>query len=75
MAPENWFDSLLAFLKEQESIYKKLEQLREEEPSRKKTRAEPRYARTKSTRSSNDHAGCVVCCDRKHRSKLYFSGR
>lgn len=38
VAPEKRFDSLLSFLKEQESIYEQLEQLRDEEPSRKETR-------------------------------------
>lgn len=72
MAPENWFDSLLAFLREQENIYEQLEQLNQEEPSRRETRMEPRHARTKSAKSSNDPAGCVVCGDRKHKRKLYF---
>ncbi|XP_059209564.1 uncharacterized protein LOC131988465 [Centropristis striata] len=67
VAPENRFDSLLAFLKEQESIYEQLEQLREEEP-----RMEQRHGRTKATKTSGDHAGCVVCGDPKHRTKLYF---
>ena len=51
VAPDDRFDSLLAFLKKQESIYEQLEQLRDEEPSRKDTKTEPRYARTKSTKS------------------------
>lgn len=72
LAPENRFDSLLAFLKEQESIYEQLEQLRPEEPSRRETRMEPQDARTKSTKAGNAQAGCVVCGDGKHKRKLYF---
>lgn len=72
VAPENQFDSLLAFLKEQESIYEQLEQLREEEPSRREPRVEPRHARTKLTKAGSGPAGCVVCGDPKHRRKLYF---
>ena len=70
--PEKRFDSLLTFLREQENIYEQLEQLRIEEPSRRETRTEPRHARTKSTKSGNDHTGCVVCGDEKHKRKLYF---
>lgn len=32
---------------------------------------EPQHARTKSTQSNSDPAGCVVCGDRKHERKLY----
>lgn len=66
VAPENHFDGLLAFIKAQESIYEQLEQLRDEEPCRKETRTESRYARTKSTKSSGNPSGCVVCGDVKH---------
>lgn len=72
VAPENRFDSLLAFLREQENIYEQLEQLREEEPSRRGTRMEPRHARTKSAKLNNDPAGCVICGNGKHKRKLYF---
>lgn len=72
VGPENRFDSLLAFLKKQESIYEQLEQLREEEPSRREPRMEARHARTKSTKAGSDSAGCVVCGDTKHKKKLYF---
>lgn len=72
MAQGNRFDILLAFLKEQESIYEQLEQLREEEQNRRETRMEPRHGRTKSSKSGNDQAGCVVCGDGKHKRKLYF---
>ena len=58
----NRFDCLLAFLKDQESIYEQLEQLKEEEPSKRETKVEPRYAGTKLTKSSNDQEGCV-CSD------------
>lgn len=70
--PDNRFDFLLTFLKKQESIYEQLEQLRIEEPNKKEVKTEPRWARTKSTKSNGDRAGCVVCGDAKHRRKLYF---
>ncbi|XP_035812328.1 uncharacterized protein LOC118471497 [Amphiprion ocellaris] len=72
VTPEKRFDSLLTFLKEQESIYEQLEQLREEEPGKKETRIEPRHARTRSTKADNDHLVCVVCGDGKHKRRLYF---
>lgn len=72
VTPDNRFDNLLAFLKKQESIYEQLEQLRDEEPNKRELRTEPRWARTKSTKSSNDQTGCVVCGDVKHKRKLYF---
>ena len=72
VALEKRFDSLLSFLKEQESIYEQLEPLRDEGPSRKESRTEPRHARTKSTKAGSDHTGCVVCGDVKHKRKLYF---
>lgn len=72
MAPEKRFDSLLTFFKEQESIYEQLEQLREDEPGKRETRAEPRHARTRPTKAGNHHPGCVVCGDGKHKRKLFF---
>ncbi|XP_033975580.1 uncharacterized protein LOC117473794 isoform X2 [Trematomus bernacchii] len=77
VTPEKRFDYLLAFLKQQETIYEELEQLRDEEPSKpskpswKDTRIEQKSARTKSTKSADDQ-GCVVCGDVKHKRKLYF---
>ncbi|XP_032434156.1 uncharacterized protein LOC116729604 [Xiphophorus hellerii] len=72
VVPENRFDHLLAFLKDQENIYEQLEQLREEEPSRRETQMEQRHARTKSVKAIDDFASCVVCGDGKHRKRLYF---
>ncbi|XP_036006859.1 uncharacterized protein LOC118567017 [Fundulus heteroclitus] len=72
VTPESRFDNLLAFLKEQESIYEQLAYLREEEPSRRETRMEPRYARTKTVKGSSEYTGCIVCGDTKHRKRLYF---
>lgn len=69
--PNNRFDCLLTFLKEQESIYEQLEQLKDEEPSKREPRMEPRHVRTKSTHASNQPE-CVVCGDPKHSRKLYF---
>lgn len=72
VASHNRFDSLLNFLKEQESIYEQLEQLRDDEFRRNESRVEPRHARTKAAKSENDQRGCVVCGDEKHRKKLFF---
>ena len=69
--PDNRFDSLLAFLKEQEFIYEQLEQLMDEEP-RKEARSDSRHATTRATKSDGAQAGCVICGDEKHRAKLYF---
>nr|XP_061826459.1 uncharacterized protein LOC133612783 [Nerophis lumbriciformis] len=71
VTPASRFDGLLDFLKEQESIYEQLEQL-DEEPNKRESKPEPRHARTKSTKASDDHTGCVVCGDGKHRKKLYY---
>lgn len=60
MVPGNRFDSLLAFLKEQEAIYEQLEDLREEEP-RKAGRFEPRHARTRAIRTNDAPAGLWRC--------------
>ncbi|KAJ8260443.1 hypothetical protein GJAV_G00182210 [Gymnothorax javanicus] len=71
--PEKRFDSLLAFLKSQESIYEQLDQLRDEEPPRKEIRPEQRQARTRASNQSSSHlSGCVICGDIKHKKKLYF---
>nr|XP_017209463.2 uncharacterized protein LOC108181536 [Danio rerio] len=72
VTPDNRFDYLLDFLKKQENIYEQLEQLRLEEPNRKDVRNEPKWAKTKSTKSNTDQDGCVVCGDAKHKWKLYF---
>lgn len=69
--PNQRFDRLLTFLKQQEKIYEELEQLKGEEPNRKESRFEQRHARTKTIRLAGDE-GCVVCGDVKHRRKLYF---
>ncbi|KAJ8278530.1 hypothetical protein GJAV_G00088610 [Gymnothorax javanicus] len=71
--PEKRFDSLLAFLKSQESIYEQLDQLRDEELPRKEIRPEQRQARTRPSNQSSSHlSGCVICGDIKQKKKLYF---
>lgn len=69
VAQENRFDHLLAFLREQENIYCMNSS---SNPGRRETRIEPRHARNKSAKSSNDPAHCVICDVRKHMRKLYF---
>ncbi|XP_039456743.1 uncharacterized protein LOC120433854 [Oreochromis aureus] len=70
VTPERRFDSLLEFLKEQETIYEQLDHLKEEEPS-KRERVELKHSRTRFTKSGSDER-CVVCGDGKHKKKLYF---
>lgn len=66
---DNHFDSLLTFLKTQEEILERLDQLGVgEKPEKKVTYLEKRYAFTKSTRKG----GCVVCGEEKHRDKIFF---
>ena len=64
ITPDNHFDSFLKFLKTQEEILEKLEQLGVSEKTDKKLAyTEKKYASTRSTRKG----GCVVCGDEKHR--------
>ncbi len=73
VVPDKRFDSLLAFLKSQESIYEQLDQLRDEDSPRRETKIEPRQARTRALNQSSSHpSGCVVCGDSNHKKKLYF---
>ncbi|KAL1254331.1 hypothetical protein QQF64_016560 [Cirrhinus molitorella] len=71
VTPDNHFDNLLKFLKTQEEILEKLEQLGVSEKSEKKLFIERKYASTQSTRKG----GCVVCGDEKHREKIFFCKR
>ena len=72
---QNRFDKLITFLKSQESIYEQLDQLRDDvEPTKEKSKL-LKYARTKTTKSNSETAGCIICGDPKHRKKLYFCRR
>ena len=72
ITPDNHFDSLLKFLKTQEEILEKLEQLGVgEKPDKKVDYTEKKYASTRSTTKG----GCVVCGDEKHREKIFFCKR
>ena len=71
----NRFDKLLEYLESQEAIYEQLDQLRDTEPLKEKTKLQTKYARTKSTKSSSETAGCIICGDPKHKDKLYFCRR
>lgn len=67
--PDNHFASLLKFLKTQEEILERLEQLGvAEKPKRK---LERKFASTRSTKKE----GCVVCGDERHREKVFFCKR
>lgn len=70
VTPENHFDSLLKFLKNQEEIMEKLEQLGASERSEKpEKRLETNYSLTRSTSQAE---GCVICRDGRHGEKLFF---
>jgi len=72
VTPDNHFENLLKFLKTQEEILEKLEQLGvSEKPEKKYACMERRYASTRSTRKG----GCVVCGDEKHGEKIFFCKR
>ncbi|KAK7918659.1 hypothetical protein WMY93_009943 [Mugilogobius chulae] len=69
--PQIRFDKLLEFLQSQESIYEQLEQLRDIDPAKEKTKFATKYARTKTTKSTSE-AGCIICGDTRHKKKLYI---
>ncbi|KAK5854462.1 hypothetical protein PBY51_015526 [Eleginops maclovinus] len=72
VTPDTHFDSLLGFLKTQEEILERLEQLSvSEKPERKLTYLDKKYASTRSTR----RGGCIICGDEKHREKIFFCKR
>lgn len=69
ITPDNHFDKLLKFLKTQEDILEKLDQLGVHEKQEKQTAYPQRkYAWTQSMRKSS----CVVCGDQGHSEKLFF---
>lgn len=73
VTPDNHFDSLLKFLKTQEEIMEKLEQLGGgDKPEKQQRKFERNYASTRSTRKVG---GCIVCGDERHREKIFFCKR
>lgn len=72
LSPDARFDKLLQFLKGQEKIYEQLEQLRDDEPSKREPKIPHKHARTKATKSSSSQAACVVCGESGHRKKLFY---
>nr|XP_054591718.1 uncharacterized protein LOC129156104 [Nothobranchius furzeri] len=72
VTPDNHFDNLLKFLKTQEEILEKLEQLGvTEKPDRQESKIEKRFASTRSIKQG----GCVVCGDERHKEKIFFCKR
>lgn len=72
VTPDNHFENLLKFLKTQEEILEKLEQLGvSERPEKRNACMERKYASTRSTTKG----GCVVCGDEKHRENIFFCKR
>lgn len=72
VTPDNHFDILLKFLKNQEEILERLEQLKivdkVDKPDKKQER---RFATTRATKQEFGEV-CVVCGDRGHSSKIFF---
>lgn len=67
---DNHFDSLLKFLKTQEDIMEKLEQLGGDEKLEKQQRKfERNYASTRTTRKVG---GCIVCGEERCKEKIFF---
>lgn len=72
VTPDNHFESLLMFLKTQEEIMEKLEQLGGEKPEKQQRKFERNYA---STRSMRKAGGCIICGDERHKEKIFFCKR
>ncbi len=74
VTPENHFDFLLKFLRKQEEVLEKLEQLRitdkVEKPDKTANRFEKRHAFTRTIKKDSD--GCAVCGAVNHKDKIYF---
>ncbi|GAA6097417.1 uncharacterized protein LOC108181458 [Tachysurus ichikawai] len=67
ITPENHFDALLKFLKKQEEILERLEQLKiSERPERRN------YAFTKTAKKASVDGGCIICGSEKHKGKIFF---
>lgn len=71
VTPDNHFDSLLTFLKTQEEILEKLDQLGVSEKSEKK----PNYLESKHASNKVHNGRCVVCGDERHCNKFFFCKR
>lgn len=70
---ENHFDKLLEFLKKEEGILERLEQLRVmEKVERQERRSERNHAFTKSTKISPSESVCIVCGSVDHKEKIFF---
>lgn len=73
---DNHFVMLLKFLKSQEGILERLEQLRTEEKVEKSDRLDKKYDRkiasTKTTRKEELDEVCGVCGDSGHNNKIFF---
>jgi len=72
----NYFDKLLEFLKKEEGILERLEQLRvTEKVERLDRRPERSYAFTKSTKITPFEGVCIVCGSEKHKGKIFFCNK
>lgn len=68
VTPDNHFDKLLSYLKTEEEVLERLEQLGVGEKPDKRPADFKKYASTRSTSKE----GCVVCGDERHAEKLFF---
>lgn len=73
---ENHFDKLLEFLKKEEGIFERLEQLRvPEKVERQERKPERSHAFTKSTKTASSGSVCIVCGSEKHKGKIFFCNK
>ncbi|XP_049321149.1 uncharacterized protein LOC111193301 [Astyanax mexicanus] len=74
--PDNHFDNLLKFLKTQEEVFERLEQLgvteKLERPDKLNRKLEKKYASTKNTKKDESEDGCSICGADGHKNKVYF---
>ena len=75
--PDNHFDMLLTFLKNQEDVLERLEQLRVEDKMEKPDRSDKYGRKYGSTRTTNKEGPdvCDVCGEGGHTNKVYFCRR
>lgn len=68
VTPENHLESLLRYLKREERILERLEQLHHCEGDKAPVGSEDELASTSAANTD----GCVMCGDEKHRGKIFF---
>ncbi|XP_077467834.1 uncharacterized protein LOC144083693 [Stigmatopora argus] len=73
VTPDNHFDNLLRYLKDQEEILERAEQLNTPlKPERRSVEPRPNEPRRYASTKSSSKWGCVVCGEEGHGEKLFF---